>query len=168
MRRLLGGLQGEQRFGTFAGTAAAAGVGVAAVAIVAGGSAAAAAAATVDMGCSNPASQTPCPAVVAPAKRAERWLGPGGNSCWRRVSHHVVFRVSEFAYASCVRMGVCGYLTAASLHPAAALLSTHTRSYLAALEQGNVAREIAASVSLRRQEVGLHGKKSCQLSLGEI
>lgn len=58
------------------------------------------------------------------------------------------------------------YLTGASVRPAAALVSTHTRRYLEALGQGIAAQQIA-SVSLRRQEPGLHGKKPCQLSFGE-
>ena len=55
-RRLRKGLPGGRRFGMFAGTAAAAGI----VVVVVEG-----AAAVVAPGCSIPASQAPCPAVVA-------------------------------------------------------------------------------------------------------
>lgn len=81
MRRLLEGLPGGQRFGTFAGTAVVVAVVVAAVAVVAVGSAAAAVAvAAAGMGCGFPASHTPSPVAVAPAKRAERRPGSGGSS----------------------------------------------------------------------------------------
>lgn len=81
MQRLLEGLPGGQRFGTFAGTAVVVAVVVAAVAVVAVGSAAAAVAvAAAGMGCGFPASHTPSPVAVAPAKRAERRPGSGGSS----------------------------------------------------------------------------------------
>lgn len=90
MRRLLGGLPRGQPFGTFAGTAAVA-VGVAPAAVVAVD---VAAAAVVAQGCSIHASQPPCSAAVAPAKRAERRSGSGGSCCRKGVSHHVFSWVS--------------------------------------------------------------------------
>ena len=105
VRRLLRDLPGERRFGTFAGTAAAAGI----VVVVVG------AAVVVARGCKIPASQAP-------------------------------------------------------YHPAAAAaaLSPHrTLPSLVSLGQWSAFRAIASG-SLRRQELVLRGKNSCQFSLCEV
>ena len=63
-------------------------------------------------------------------------------------------------------MWVCGYLTVASSHSAAALSPPHALPELAPLGQGS-AFQIIASGSLDRQGLGLHSKSSCQFNLCE-
>lgn len=104
MRRLLGGLLGARRFGIFAAAAAVVAVNTAAAAVLAR---------DYDI----PASQIPCPAAEAPARRVEtrtgagtgfhrRRLGSGGSCCRERVSRRVLSSVEHFACASSVL--VCG------------------------------------------------------------
>lgn len=124
--------------------------------------------------CSIHASQAPCSAAVAPAKRAEIWAdvgtcvqrrrpGSGSRFCRKRVSHRVRSWLSSLAYASSA-MRVCVYLTVPSSQCAVALSRPHTVPYL---EQGNASQEIAPG-SLDRQGLGLYGSNSCQSNLCDI
>lgn len=124
--------------------------------------------------CSIHASQAPCSAAVAPAKRAEIWAdagtcyqrrrpGSGSRFCRRRVSHRVRSWLSSLAYGSSA-MRVCVYLTVASSQYAVAQSRPHTLPYLG---QGNTSQVIAPG-SLDRQGLGLHGRNSCQSNLCDI